>query len=106
MKEFKMSDICKNCGKTHGEHKAWSDCQGKADSCPSDDVPKTWLKNQYFELKEKLNMKEKEYEALMELIDAKIDEKISSAFGRDTISEFIRFVDLEKEFKTNFIKDN
>jgi len=43
-------------------------------------------------------MTKKEYTALIELVEAKIDEKISDAFGRDSLSERIRFRELEKDF--------
>lgn len=48
-------------------------------------------------------MKHSEFEALMDLIDAKIADKISDAFGRDGLRESMRVYELTEAFKLNFV---
>jgi len=45
------------------------------------------------------------FDALMEVIDARIDERVLDALNRDSLSETIRVSKLRKEFEQKFIKD-
>jgi hypothetical protein len=48
-------------------------------------------------------MSEEQLEALLEVIEAKVNERIGDAFGRDTLLESMRFSELKQEFIDTFI---